>query len=259
MIEVRTYGDEADVILVHGGPGAAGYLAPLAGELAKGRGVLEPLQRMSGEEPLTVARHVADLEEVIAAHGERPPIIVGHSWGAMLALAHASAHPSSVRRLVLVSCGTFDAASRAQLTATRDERMDEATRRRMIDIVRDISDADERFAAFGAVYEQLDSYDLLERDAEPARCDEQGYRESWGDMMRLEREGTHPAAFAAITCPVVMIHGDHDPHPGSLVRDSLSAVIEDLTYHELERCGHYPWRERHARERFLTLLREAVA
>ena len=259
MIEVRAYGEGADIVLLHGGPGAAGYLAPLARELADGRGVLEPLQRSSGDEPLTVARHVADLEEVVSARCPSPPIIVGHSWGAMLGLAHAAAHPSSLRRLVLVSCGTFDAPSRAKLTATRDERTDDATRRRMTEIVREFSDADERFAAFGALYEQLDSYDLLERDAEPARCDERGYRESWGDMMRLEREGVHPALFAAITCPVVMIHGDYDPHPGRLVRDSLAAVIGDLTYHELERCGHYPWRERHARKAFLDLLRDAVA
>ncbi len=110
-VKVRQYGMAGPwVVLVHGGPGAGGYLAPLAQALAGSFRVLEPLQRGSSSEPLTVARHVADLDEVVNEYcGDARPAIVGHSWGAMLALAHAAAHPDSVRALVLIGCGTFDA------------------------------------------------------------------------------------------------------------------------------------------------------
>ncbi len=116
-LTVRSYGDNGPlVVLLHGGPGAAGYLAPLARALAEHRlRVLEPFQRGGATEaPLTVARHVADLEALLAerCQGE-PPAVVGHSWGAMLALAHAAAHPRREARVALIGCGSFDAAARA--------------------------------------------------------------------------------------------------------------------------------------------------
>ncbi len=58
----------------------------------------------------------------------------------------------------------------------------------------------------------------------------------------------YPAAFAQIEVPVLMLHGDHDPHPGRLIRDSLAPHLSQLEYVEFERCGHYLWLEKHARE-----------
>lgn len=52
-----------------------------------------------------------------------------------------------------------------------------------------------------------------------------------------------------------MIHGAADPHPGTMIRDNLVSLMPQLQYHELSRCGHYPWLERHAREEFLAVLR----
>ena len=111
------------VIALHGGPAAIGNAGPLARGLAEGFRVLEPWQRRRAAEPLTVAGHVADLHDLITAScgGERPAL-VGESWGAMLALAYAAAHPQAVGPLALVGCGTFDPVSRAQLQATLAER-----------------------------------------------------------------------------------------------------------------------------------------
>ena len=57
----------------------------------------------------------------------------------------------------------------------------------------------------------------------------------------------YPAAFAAITCPVLMIHGEADPHPGRLTSEDLRRYIPHLEYQELPKCGHSPWLERQAR------------
>ena len=91
-------------------------MAPVAREL---HDALEPHQRRSAGEPLTVAIHVADLHDLV----DEPPTLVGHSWGAMLALCYAAEHP--VDRLVLIGCGTFDETARAELIRSRkttDER-----------------------------------------------------------------------------------------------------------------------------------------
>lgn len=94
-MRIRTYGTSGPVVVVlHGGPGAPGHMAPVARGLADSFQILEPRQRGSGSEPLTVARHVADLDGLVESHcGGARPALVGSSWGAMLALAYAAAHP----------------------------------------------------------------------------------------------------------------------------------------------------------------------
>src|SRR5215831_423538 len=130
MLRHREYGTSGpDVIVLHGGPGAAGHMAPIARDLAGSCRVVEPFQRGSGGERLTVARHVADLHEFISVRApENPPAIVGASWGAMLALAYAAAHPDSAGPLILVGCGTFDLDARAILRRHIAERMNDAIR-----------------------------------------------------------------------------------------------------------------------------------
>jgi pimeloyl-ACP methyl ester carboxylesterase len=68
--------------------------------------------------------------------------------------------------------------------------------------------------------------------------------------MRLQEAGVYPAAFGAITTPVLMLHGTYDPHPGQMIRASLAPYLPQLEYREWERCGHYPWNERFVRDEF---------
>ena len=132
-LTVHSYGVSGpQVIVLHGGPGAAGSAAPLARGLADSFGVLEPWQRTGAGEPVTVAQHIADLHELIKSRcGGEKPALVGESWGAMLALAYAAAHPAGTKSLVLIGCGTFDQASRRQMEATIEARMNDQLRRQI--------------------------------------------------------------------------------------------------------------------------------
>jgi pimeloyl-ACP methyl ester carboxylesterase len=62
-----------------------------------------------------------------------------------------------------------------------------------------------------------------------------------------------------VQCPVVAIHGDHDPHPAAGVRDPLARVVPDLRFVLLERCGHTPWLERQARATFFEALERELS
>lgn len=235
--------------MLHGGPGAAGYMAPVARALSNRFDVFEPLQRGSGLEPLTVARHVQDLDDAITRNCDQPPAIVGHSWGAMLALAHAGAHPDRVSSLVLVGCGTFSRAARARMGEILAARRTRAIEREL-ELSASCTDPDERLSRRGRIMQKLQSCDLMEGADEPARCDARAHEETWRDALRLQEEGIHPKAFAAIRVPVLMLHGVEDPHPGPMVRDSLLPFIPQLEYVEYARCGHYPWLEKEAHEAF---------
>lgn len=232
-LRVRTYGTSGPlVIVIHGGPAAVGEAAPLARGLADSFRVLEPWQRGSGDEPLTVGKHIADLHELVESHRDRPrPALVGESWGAMLALAYAAAHPHEAGPLALVGCGTFDEAARARLQSTLKQRTDKG--------------------------EPLCSCDPVAADPEVIEpFDARAHEETWADMLRLQDEGLYPAAFAAIDSPVLMLHGAYDPHPGGMIRASLQPYLPQIEYREWKRCGHQPWFEKAVRDDFFAVLIE---
>lgn len=257
MIEVRRYGATGPhVVLLHGGPGAPGHMAPIARRIAHAYRVLEPFQRGSGQDRLTVRTHIEDLREVLAADGVRHAHLVGSSWGAMLALAFAAAHPALATSLVLIGCGTFDARSRSRFTSNVAERLGPAARA-LIDGLPEIEpDPDARLRRISELLLPAYSCDLISADLENERVDARANLESWDDMLRLQAEGVYPRAFLGIAAPVLMMHGDRDPHPGPSTRDALLPFLPRLEYHELEKCGHYPWLEREAREPFYERLEE---
>ncbi len=255
-LQVRFYGESGPpVVLIHGGPGAPGYVAPVGRRLGAAFRVIEPLQRCSGGEPLTVRRHVEDLRGVMETYcrGVRPAL-VGHSWGAMLALAFASAYPGEASRLVLVGCGTFDGYSRRLLERNLQERMTPTLAERLRAVSRRTRDADVRLAVTARLVEPLYSCELLPHADETVRYDARGQRETWRDMLSLQRNAIYPAAFVRVREPVLMLHGDLDPHPGERIRDTLALVMPQLEYIALEHCGHYPWWERYARDQFYNSL-----
>ncbi len=262
-IRVREFGAGDDTVIVrHGGPAAVGHAAPLARGLADEFRVLEPWQRGSGPEPLTVATHIADLHDVIAKHcSGRRPALVGESWGAMLALAYAAAHSEVAGCIALIGCGTFDTASRARFKTLLEDRMTDAARTRIAELERTIFDPAELLRL---KYEQVirPIYDVNplpdpvdDPEAASAPWDPQAHCQAWDDMMRLQETGVYPAAFSAVRLPVLMLHGDRDPHPGSMIRDNLKCFLPQIEYIELHDCGHSPWRERAARDEFFSQLR----
>jgi pimeloyl-ACP methyl ester carboxylesterase len=257
MLKTRTYGSNGTtVVLLHGGPGAPGYVAPIARALADTFRVLEPFQRGSGSEALTVARHVLDLHEVIAEHcpGERPAL-VGSSWGAMLALAFAAAHPQQAGPIVLIGCGAFTPSSRILLQETLASRMDSAMSDRLEQVSAAAASDNERLVGLRKLLLPLYAWDPITTDLEYADCDALAYEQSLRDMYRLQNQGVYPAAFASIQSPVLMLHGSYDPYPGAEIYESLRPHLPLTEYRELENCGHYPWIERGVREEFFGTLK----
>jgi pimeloyl-ACP methyl ester carboxylesterase len=257
------------VVCLHGGPGAGASLACVAKPLAERFATLDYVQRRSGDVPLTVAQHVEDLRAIIEAHcDDQPPVVLGASWGAMLALAFGAAHPGLTAGVVLVGCGTFDKASRALIGPERERRIRPEHRAEIARIEQEIPDPIQRIGAIHELTWYVDSYDPLpptppedpgSGEAKPLGFDAPGFEQAWGDMTRLQEDGTYPAAFRAISAPVLMIHGKHDPHPGPQIRDSLLPHIPHLEYRELDRCGHDPWCERQARKPFFHVVNAWLA
>ena len=232
-------------------------MAPIARAISHSFRVVEPFQSGAAS---TVAEHVADLHQVVEwCADDRAPALVGHSWGAMLALSYAAAHPNAVGPIVLICSGTFDLAARERLEANLAERKRNPQLTEEYRRATRLTDPAERFRALGRVSLELYSHDLATTEQEIDESEPGSNEETWNDMVRLQTAGVYPAGFSAIKSPVLMIHGDDDPHPGQMIRASLAPHLPQLEYRELARCGHYPWLERAAYAEFFSVLKTWLA
>lgn len=260
------------LVLLHGGPGAQhDYLYPQMLALASSHRVRTYDQRGGGLSraddagPISWRTQVDDLTALITEWGFTSPIIVGYSWGGLLALLHllesaqtgAASLPS---RLVLISPAPITREWRARFEADLLSR--------------------QRSPAIQAMREELTRSGLRERDMEAYRHrsfelsvagyfhdprlataltpfrvvgkTQQAIWESLGDfdlrddLRRIDR---------AVLPPVLVVHGREDPIPLESA-ESVSGLLQgELVV--LDDCGHVPYVEQPAAlfsaiENFLT-------
>lgn len=259
MNSARTYGAPPfGVALVHGGPGAAGELAPVARELSLRRGVLEPLQTER-----SVDGQVRELRALLDERAALPVTLVGHSWGAWLSFMIAALHPGHVKKLILVAAGPFEETWVPLMNGTLAKRLTMEERAAAAAYTAMLEDPacenkKEVFARFGDLMTRAGAFDPI-----PSNNDMVEYRPDiflpvMREAAQLRRSGRLLEMGRRITCPVVAMHGDHDCHPHQGVETPLSRVVRDFRFILLERCGHYPWNERFARDRFFALLEDEL-
>jgi pimeloyl-ACP methyl ester carboxylesterase len=259
MKNLRKYGSSPfDVVVVHGGPGAPGEMAPVARELASIRGVLEPLQTAT-----TLEGQVQELRLVLEKDGALPVTLIGFSWGGILSFMLSARYPALVKKLVLISSATYEDKYAADITATRLSRLSEEERVEVLSLAEDLDapatgDKSALMARLGELMARADSYAPLPHDSKVLAYQYDTYQRVWGEAAKLRKQGGFLALGKKIRCPVVAIHGDYDPHPAAGVRDSLAPVIKDFRFILLEKCGHYPWREQGAKDRFYNILKDEI-
>jgi pimeloyl-ACP methyl ester carboxylesterase len=230
---------------------------PLALELSPDRGILEPLQTAD-----TIDGQVGELKTVLE-EADSPMTLVGHSWGAWLGYILAARHPPLVKRLILVSSGGFDEKYAPLTQETRLSRLDDEGRREVARLMELFSknsagNGDGDFARIGEIFSKVDAYDPLPQGPVEIEFSLDIFRRVWGEATELRRSGRLLEMGKDIACPVTAIHGDYDPHPAKGVEGPLSSVLRNFRFILLKNCGHKPWIERRAKERFLVLLEEEL-
>ena len=107
------------IAVLHGGPGVSGEMAPVAIELSKSWGVLEPLQTAESLEG-----QVRELYDVLKKYGSLPVTLIGWSWGAMLGFIFTAKYPRMVKKLILVGSAVFEQKYADNITEIRLNRLD---------------------------------------------------------------------------------------------------------------------------------------
>lgn len=246
------------IAVIHGGPGAAGDMAPVAMALSGRAGVLEPLQTAD-----SVDGQIAELAACLRAWADPPVTCLGHSWGAWLALLTAARHPELIGKLVLVGCGPLEARYAAGLTQTRLDRLSPQARGEAAALLAAAPSLDEAgLARLGALFARADTYDPLPdgeaaHDAAPLGGQAALFAAVWPQAAALRQSGELLRRARSLRCPVIAIHGDHDPHPAAGVCEPL-AGLPGFRCRLVPHCGHTPWRERQADAAFFQILVAAL-
>jgi pimeloyl-ACP methyl ester carboxylesterase len=260
MKHVRTYGAAPfTVVVVHGGPGAPGTMAPVARELATDWGVVETLHAAR-----SIEGQLAELRLAVTSVAQPPVAIVGHSWGAMLGYLFAAREPGLVSKLILVGSGVFEDRYAAGIDETRLSRMSEVARDEVRTLTAALQDSARQdkgaiFARLGELFARADAYDPLPHAPADLAAQYEVFQHVWPEAQALRTGGTLVQVGRGIQCPVVAIHGDYDPHPVEGIQEPLAATLRGFRLILLSHCGHEPWIEREARDAFYRALYEELS
>lgn len=258
MKNLRRYGKAPyTVAVIHGGPGARGDMAPVAKELCKTCSVLEPLQTST-----SINEQVQELYQILNKHGELPITLIGHSWGAWLGFIFAAKYPFFVKKLIIIGSGPFEEKYVSNIMKTRLSRVSKKERIKLDTMMEEmnnpcIKDKNLIFTKFGELMSKTDSFKpILSNNKVEVQYDI--FKDVWKEAEELRRSGKLLELGKKIRCPVVTIHGNYDPHPFIGIEKPLSQQVKDFQFILLKKCGHYPWLEHYAKDKFYKILKKEL-
>ena len=262
MKNIRIHGNSPfHIALIHGGPGVSGEMAPVARELESGWGILEPIQTAA-----SIEGQIEELKAVLETNGNLPVTLVGFSWGAWLSFLFAANYPALVRKLILIGSGPFEEKYATKIQETRLSRLIEAERaevKSLFEISNNpaVKDKSSAFARFGELFSKADAFNPIKNEPDKSEIDFQVdiFQRVSKEAAELRKSGQLLKSGKKIRCPVVAIHGDYDPHPAEGVQKPLSAILKNFRFILLNNCGHKPWIERQAMDKFYSILKEEIS
>ncbi len=266
----RVIGQGRPLLMLSGGPGIdVGYLMPVAHKLAATCQCILPEQRGTGRsrlqsytrENINLAAFVEDLEALRIARNLDRWTILGHSWGGMLAMAYAAAHPDRVDRLILADSGGMTMDCFRYLDDNIQMRLqpgDVARQQKWSDPTR--YRADPQRADMEQLKAEAPGYFFDRKNAVklttglfPGVLNERAHQLMIEDL--VARHYDLRDKLKEFDRPVLIVQGRQDPIGDGTAYETRKTLAQ-ASLHIIDRCGHFPWLEQpeafyHIIEKFL--------
>jgi pimeloyl-ACP methyl ester carboxylesterase len=262
--------DRTALTLVHGGPGLPGYMRTLGSFLKSDFSIAEYYQRdfapIRAKGPFTIDAYESDLGSVVAGQ-RRPATVIGHSFGAAVAIEYAKRRSPGLERVVLLN-PVLDRVTWARFVErlmkklrSMDPRIDDKLAR---------ADAELRESAgrerFRAMHRLNDLYwpAYFPSGRKPAgllfeKVNVDAVEKIEADFQKALRADRFLKGLEKVRAPVVQIHGALDPVPWRQGSGALRRRLKDFRFHLIAKAGHFPWLDAAARGAFLSTLRASLA
>ena len=250
-----TQGNGHPAVLCHGGPGVYDYLEPVAAMIDSVATVHRYDQRGCGRTqdlgPYDIDTFVADLDALRTCWGHATWTVIGHSWGATLALLYTTQYPEHTDRLVYISGTGIDPDWHREYRRNREAKLSPVDRERfrLLNLLRSNSageELDRINEERSALLEKTELFDSTRLDEVPqfdrfpvnyalnAALNE--------EMRHVEEMGTLAAQVAGIKVPALVLDGEGDPRP-RWARAQIARLIPGGLHVTIAGAGHEPWLE----------------
>lgn len=264
-LHARVIGRGHPVIVLHGGPDFDHrYLLPDLDRLADSFRLVYYDQRGRGRsaegvrpEDVTMASEIDDLENVRRYFRLGAPALLGHSWGALLALEYALRHPTGVSHLILMNPAPASATDHALFRKTYLEKLG-----RDMDRQRKIADGDAYQAGdldaviaryrihFKAALTRTADYERLMSVMEAAFAAQgrEGILKARATEERLMRETWQAPDYdllprlQTLRAPTLVIADEDDLFPAEIAAN-IADAIPDAKLITIPDCGHFAYLE----------------
>lgn len=261
---VRTVGKGATIIVLHGGPDFdQAYLAPDLDVLADAYRLVYYDQRGRGRsaagvtpDEVSLASDIEDVDRIRREMAPDRPVLLGHSWGAVLAMEYALVHPTHVSALVLVNPAPAAAADLQNARAVYAQRLGPRAKDQQALMAGDayVRGDPEAVAAryrlhFAPAVKRRGDYERLmaRMKAGFARQGSEGILKARAVEDRLMRDTWERPGYdlrdraKALRVPTLVIAGDHDFMVQSAV--AIADAIPGARLEVMQDCGHFAFLE----------------
>lgn len=114
---------------------------------------------------------------------------------------------------------------------------------------------DEDMKRIPQILEKSDNYCLENKEKHRAdKTDSDMHNRVWGEAAKLRTSGELLKCFRNIKSRLYLIQGEYDPHPVNGVTIPLQENGVQCGIYILEKCGHSPFMEKYAKDKFYNII-----
>jgi proline iminopeptidase len=250
-IHLKTFGEGEPILIINGGPGMnSNGFAALAEVLGKSNKAILYDQRGTGlsainsvdSNTITLDLMVEDIETIRKHLKIKKWVVLGHSFGGMLASQYASKYPDRIKGLIYSSSGGIDLELFKTLRIT--SKLSQELQDSLSYWSKRIGDGDTTYFAKlqrGKILAPLYLYDQSHVNTIAHRMTQANYTINglvFNNMFKIDFDCKK--ALSTFSKPVLIIQGEQDVVPKNIA-EKADNVFSNSEIVIMPKCGHYGW------------------